>query len=511
MPRFFLSCLAVAIYLSSTAEVAAQGVDRVDTKVALAQVVTRVDPIVPPDAAKARIGGAVIADVTIGVNGRVTSIAILDGAPALHAAAQSALRQWTFKPFLRNGKPRAVITVLEVNFPDPVRDDANRTRETYRAALYECERQLEIDPGGAVPLCKAAVVASEKLPSYRIPAGGIIVETEMAARAYRLVRSGRLQEAVVVVKEMAAKRSAAVGGDDRVLAEDLVTLALLQQRLGANAEAEQNFSRADAMYAALANRTPQDMQSIGPIMRRALEYHAAFRRSTGNEAGAVELEGKVAAIVIAPRPASPSPRDFVRTTRRLGAVTIVESSEARISDTDVAAVLAVLGPKSVWWIETLNSYEPKKAEPSLMVHACTQPTVTTRTLRRGRCTPLVKGATSGPRQSGGWQGTGDGFEFAQVAVGAGEPASQPPVRLDILVDGTPFADDTIVRLVSLVRRKAVASPTSRLRSDIQPWPIERIVVIKDEVAVSLRSVDGKGMQTIRLRPTGDGWDVVEMR
>ena len=51
MSRFLLSCLAVVICLSGTAEVAAQGgADRVDTKVALAQVVTSVDPVVPPDA-----------------------------------------------------------------------------------------------------------------------------------------------------------------------------------------------------------------------------------------------------------------------------------------------------------------------------------------------------------------------------------------------------------------------------------------------------------------------------
>jgi len=49
------------ICLSGTAEVAALGgADRVDTEVALAQVVTREEPVVPPDAAKARIGGAVI-------------------------------------------------------------------------------------------------------------------------------------------------------------------------------------------------------------------------------------------------------------------------------------------------------------------------------------------------------------------------------------------------------------------------------------------------------------------
>jgi TonB family protein len=82
----------------------AQAPRRVDTPTALAQIVKKVDPVVPPEAAKANVGGVVIADVVIGPAGTVSSVSILSGHMLLHAAAERAMRQWTFKPFLAAGR-----------------------------------------------------------------------------------------------------------------------------------------------------------------------------------------------------------------------------------------------------------------------------------------------------------------------------------------------------------------------------------------------------------------------
>jgi outer membrane biosynthesis protein TonB len=63
--------------------------ERVDLKVARAQVVKKVDPVWPAEAAAAKIGGLVVADVTIGAHGRVTAVTILSGPVPLHAAAMA--------------------------------------------------------------------------------------------------------------------------------------------------------------------------------------------------------------------------------------------------------------------------------------------------------------------------------------------------------------------------------------------------------------------------------------
>ena len=70
----------------------AQILDRVETGVAMAQLLKKVDPVIPPVAASARVGATVVADVTVGATGRVTNVSILAGADLLHAAATTALR-----------------------------------------------------------------------------------------------------------------------------------------------------------------------------------------------------------------------------------------------------------------------------------------------------------------------------------------------------------------------------------------------------------------------------------
>jgi TonB family protein len=499
---------ALVVCLAVDASLAAQTADRVDTKAALAQVITRVEPQVPAAAAAAKTGGVVIADVTIGVNGRVSSVSILGGPAPLHAAAQIALRQWTFKPFVRNGKPRTVITILEVNFPDPVRDEENRNREALRAAQYECDRELEKNQAAAVTACKVAYDIATKMSFGPIVPNNYGME-EMTGRTYltSLVQAKRLPEALDVANEMLARRSPPRVGD-RLVAEYQMTVALLQQRTGANDDAAASFARAEGLYEAVAAQSPQARQTVAPTLKQALQLHAAFLRSRGDSERAAALESRAAAIAVVEPTSSAASRPVVtRTMRRVGDVVVRETTEARITDDDLRVIQVVLAPKRLRWVFASQVFgaEPQPV-PSAIV--CVEADVVTPELRRGACAILVRRSGNG-NPKGGWQRmTSQDHAFVQLASDGADAA---PIQIRSGGSGPLPGDAALVGMLMFVRSKAVAAETALRRSDVQPWPFEEVLVLNGESRVTLTKADGSAMQHVTLRPQGNGWEIVQMR
>jgi len=73
----------------------------------------RVDPVHPLGAENA---GMVVLETTVGADGKVKDVSPLSGQNELVRAAEDAVRQWEFKPYLLAGEPVAVITRSTVNF-----------------------------------------------------------------------------------------------------------------------------------------------------------------------------------------------------------------------------------------------------------------------------------------------------------------------------------------------------------------------------------------------------------
>jgi TonB family protein len=89
---------------------------RVGGNVQSAKLVQAAKPVYPPLAKQARIQGTVQLNVTISLEGAVTSITVMSGHPLLVQAALDAVRQWVYQPTLLNGQPVEVVTTVEVNF-----------------------------------------------------------------------------------------------------------------------------------------------------------------------------------------------------------------------------------------------------------------------------------------------------------------------------------------------------------------------------------------------------------
>ena len=75
-----------------------------------------VQPIYPPEAKAGRVQGRVILHAIIDKDGRIKSLTVVSGPKELIQAASGAVEQWTYRPYLLEGKPIEVDTTIEVNF-----------------------------------------------------------------------------------------------------------------------------------------------------------------------------------------------------------------------------------------------------------------------------------------------------------------------------------------------------------------------------------------------------------
>ena len=80
-------------------------------------VVERVEPMYPAEARAARISGIVIVEAKIDEFGSVVDVNVLKPLPfGLDQAAVDAVRQWKFRPAMKDGKATPVTFNLTVNF-----------------------------------------------------------------------------------------------------------------------------------------------------------------------------------------------------------------------------------------------------------------------------------------------------------------------------------------------------------------------------------------------------------
>lgn len=80
------------------------------------KLIRKVKPVYPLIARQARVEGVLILEATTDEQGRVNHVEVIRSIPLLEQAAVEAVRQWIYEPMIINGKPRAVIFKVKVNF-----------------------------------------------------------------------------------------------------------------------------------------------------------------------------------------------------------------------------------------------------------------------------------------------------------------------------------------------------------------------------------------------------------
>jgi TonB family protein len=89
---------------------------RVGAEVQRTKLLHKTSPIYPLEAKAQHIEGAVSLKATIGKDGKVENLQVLDGNPLLAAAALEAVKNWEYSTTLLNGDPVEVVTEITINF-----------------------------------------------------------------------------------------------------------------------------------------------------------------------------------------------------------------------------------------------------------------------------------------------------------------------------------------------------------------------------------------------------------
>jgi len=79
-------------------------------------IVLKTQPVYPPIAKAARQSGTVVLQATISKTGAIENLHVISGPAMLQQAAQDAVRQWRYRPYLLNGEPVEVETTVNVIF-----------------------------------------------------------------------------------------------------------------------------------------------------------------------------------------------------------------------------------------------------------------------------------------------------------------------------------------------------------------------------------------------------------
>src|SRR6266568_4654296 len=89
---------------------------RISQGVTKGLLIQKIEPKYPSLALQAHIWGQVVLRAIIGKDGDIKERGLVSGHPLLAPAAIEAVRQWHYRPYLLNGEPVEVETIVTVNF-----------------------------------------------------------------------------------------------------------------------------------------------------------------------------------------------------------------------------------------------------------------------------------------------------------------------------------------------------------------------------------------------------------
>ena len=107
--------------------------------------IEKIDPVYPPIAIQERIQGPVVLDLRIIQTGDVEQVSLVSGHPMLVSPATEAVKQWKYKPYMKEGIPVVVLTMVRLNFSLPENDTVGVVSEPPPPVL------VKLTPTGETP------------------------------------------------------------------------------------------------------------------------------------------------------------------------------------------------------------------------------------------------------------------------------------------------------------------------------------------------------------------------
>ncbi len=252
-------------------------------------LIKKVEPITPPIAKVAKVGGPVTADIVIALDGSVESIKITSGAPLLLQAATAAIKQWRFDPFIENGYAIRVRTSVEVVFRGQMSQDEQASRQAFFPVDQKC-RQLvdDQDYPDAEKTCSEAVALSNKLPADAV----LERSNARSMLGQALIRQGKTDEALPHDQEALRLAQTIRQPNDAELASNYANLGRAYFRLGDFEKGDQFFSKAVETFEAAILGLPQMKDNYTQRLKNTLLECAQLKRAAGQNEAADALEAR---------------------------------------------------------------------------------------------------------------------------------------------------------------------------------------------------------------------------
>ena len=201
--RYRRFLLFAPVFMAISFLCSAQEVISVDEITLNQHVDHRVAPVYPPIAKAAGIQGTIVFQVQVGTTGKIESMKLVSGPAMLQQAAIDCLKQWTYRPFEKNGSPMAASGTVSIAFdlgkdgPTPKEEEIARRYFPLDEVCRKAVSARTDYQAAAVACKKAADTAGEFAPEVRfIEKRSIYVWT-----AYAFLYSGDLKTALVYAKK----------------------------------------------------------------------------------------------------------------------------------------------------------------------------------------------------------------------------------------------------------------------------------------------------------------------
>lgn len=298
--RSSVACLMFACVLLLALPVLAEDLPKISSEEAMKHVIKSIPAKYPIMAATANIQGKVMVEATISPEGKVSHVRVISGHPMLAQAALDAVRQWTFQPFLLNGRPLAVQATVPVLFHLGTEADLE---EKYQKQLAVCADHIRAERyNDAGVSCNEALESAKRIPYDFQKIEGY----KYAARAAYYLN--RYDEAVQLFQERLRLAAANVPAGDEELYQSHYELAGAWFKAGKPDQADGELTATEQQLSLVQeylNRhgsefkpeaLAREQSDLNAKLRDTFQHHAKVLRELGRNSEADAMEKKAAGL-----------------------------------------------------------------------------------------------------------------------------------------------------------------------------------------------------------------------
>jgi TonB family protein len=295
IPRMIRNAIVFALMLLFATAVSAETstIKAVPAPEADSHIVQRVEPIIPPLAKAARIGGTVKLNIIISASGDVSSVRLISGHPMLAPSAIDTVKRWKYRPFLEDGKPVAVSTDIELTYPGGMSEHESAVRNKFFPIEDECRSLVNAGKYAEGELkCREAVEISNELPK------DVILERSgaRAMLANSIFLQNRYAEAVPIYEEALALDKGYLKPNDADLASDYENLGRAYAVTGDLTQADGLYATSVRTFEAAIENLPSMKDNYTRRLKRALNEYAQIKDAQGQSEAAEQLRKKAAGL-----------------------------------------------------------------------------------------------------------------------------------------------------------------------------------------------------------------------